>query len=333
MDRDRQRVLGGLFVALCVAAVLVLGAVLDVVIFAITVAYVLYPIRQRIAGRGLPDRLASAVATTIGFLFVVVLFAPLAFVVYRRRSQLLDAVAELPETVDLTVGSTELTIETGPIVETASDVAQQGAIDTAVAVPRLALELTLFTILVYAILYRPIAVRTAARKLVPDRYHDVVLRLHGRVRTTLFSIYVLQATTAAATFGIALVLFLVLGYAAPVSLAVVAGILQFVPIVGPSVLLVLLAGSDVLIGNPARAASVLLFGLTLVAFLPDAVIRTKLAGWTGEIAPSLYFVGFVGGILTVGPIGIIVGPLVVALLAEVVLMLSEREVPEQTTLE
>jgi predicted PurR-regulated permease PerM len=65
----------------------------------------------------------------------------------------------------------------------------------------------------------------------------------------------------------------------------------------------------------------------VVSFVPDAVIRTQLADWTGKISPGLYLVGFVGGILTVGAVGLIVGPLVVSLLLEVVEMLAEGETP------
>ena len=74
----------------------------------------------------------------------------------------------------------------------------------------------------------------------------------------------------------------------------------------------------------------LVIGLVVVAFVPDAVIRTQLADRTGRISPGLYFVGFVGGILTLGAIGVIVGPLVVSLLLEVIDMLSEEGAADAT---
>jgi len=46
----------------------------------------------------------------------------------------------------------------------------------------------------------------------------------------------------------------------------------------------------------------------------------------------LYFIGFIGGILTIGAVGIIIGPLIVGLTAEVIDLLSERESPQQTPL-
>jgi hypothetical protein len=71
--RSRLYVLGGLLFAFSAAAAVVLMSVLRVVLFAIAVAYVLYPIRQRVRSRGASRRVSSAAATTVGFLIVVAL--------------------------------------------------------------------------------------------------------------------------------------------------------------------------------------------------------------------------------------------------------------------
>jgi len=322
MDRNRLLVLGGLLFVLSSAAAVVLASVLSVVFFAITVAYVLYPLRQRIRQLGAPRRVASAVATAVGFLVVLAVAGPLVYVVYSRRSQLLDVVNKIPDTIELTIGETDLSFDTATIVNTVSEITQEIAFQLALTAPRLALELVLFTLLVYGILYKPSAIRAAIYQLVPPRYHDIVTRLHRRTRSTLYSIYVLQAMTALGTFAIAFPLFLLFGYTAPFTLAVVAGILQFIPVVGPSVLIAVLAINDVLLGNPVQAVTITVVGLVFIGFVPDAVIRTQLAARTGELATSLYFVGFVGGVLTVGPIGIIAGPLAVAVALEAAGLLS-----------
>jgi len=332
MERNRLLILGGLLVLLSIAAALVLASVLRVVLFAITVAYVLYPLREMLQRRGAPRRVASAVATAVAFLVVLGVAGPIVYVVYTRRTQLVDAVNRIPDSIAVTIGDTEVVFETEPIVGTVVEVSQELALGLALAAPRLALEFVLFTLLVYGILYKPSAIRTAVYKLVPGQYHDIVTRLHRRTRTTLYSIYVLQAMTALGTFAIALPLFFVFGYTAPFTLAVIAGILQFIPVVGPSVLIAVLAVNDVLLGDPVQAVLITVLGLVFVGFVPDAIIRTQLASRTGELATSLYFVGFVGGILTIGAIGLIVGPLVVALLVEVVAMLSEVGNTEQSTL-
>jgi predicted PurR-regulated permease PerM len=333
MDQTRQRLLIGLLAFLAVATAVVLANVLTVVFFAITVAYVLYPLQTWLRRRGLSRRIASAVSTTVAFLVVVVVATPIAYVLYRRRSELLAVTNQIPETITTAVGGREITVETGPQLDALRDAATQLALDVAVALPRLALELTLFTLLVYAILYRPDPVQTAIYEMTPDKYHDIITRLHRRTRITLFSIYVLQALTGMATGLISLVFFFTLGYDAWFSLSVVAGILQFIPIIGPSILIAVVAGSEFLANQPVRGITVLALGLVLVGFVPDAIIRTQLSGWAGELSPSLYFVGFVGGVLTVGAIGLIAGPLVVALLVEVVKLLAEQPAPRQQTLD
>ena len=324
MVLNRQRLLGVLFVLVATLAAAVLAEVLRTVVFAVTVAYVLYPVRQRLVGRGLSRRIACGVATAAAFLAATLLVVPLLYALYRRRAELIAIIGGIPDVVPISVGGFETAIEIAPFVAAAETFVRDVALAVAGAAPVLVLELVVFTFLVYGILYRPTAVEGTVFGVVPAEYHDIPTRLHEQTRETLYSIYVLQAATAAGTFALALAVFRLLGYGSPVLLAVIAGILQFIPVVGPSVLVVALGAGDLLVGETARAIAVLVVGLVVVAFVPDAVIRSQLAELTGKISPGLYFVGFVGGILTLGAVGVIVGPLVVSLLLEVVDMLSEH---------
>jgi predicted PurR-regulated permease PerM len=99
------------------------------------------------------------------------------------------------------------------------------------------------------------------------------------------------------------------------------GILQFVPVAGPILVLAGLAGLELVAGEVVRAALVFGLGGLLVGVLPDVLIRPRLARLTAGIPGSLYFVGFFGGLLSVGALGIIAGPLAVALVAEAVRLL------------
>jgi len=297
MILNRRRLLATLLVAVAALAAVVLAEVLRTVVFAVTVAYVLYPICQWLVGRGLSRRIACVGTTVIAFVAAAILVVPLLYVLYRRRAELIEILEQIPD-VPISVGGFELVIEMVPYVA-AAEVVRQVALALAAAAPRrLVLELVVFTFLVYGLLYRPGSVEAAVFGVVPAEYHDIPTRLHERTRETLYSIYVLQAATAAGTSVLAFVVFWALGYGSPVLLAVIAGVLQFIPIIGPSVLVVALAVGDLLVEETGRAIAVLVLGLVLVSFVPDAVIRTQLADWTGRISPGLYFVGFVGGILT-----------------------------------
>jgi predicted PurR-regulated permease PerM len=171
-------------------------------------------------------------------------------------------------------------------------------------------------------LYNEERARTAIIAVVPREYRDVVRSLNRRTRETLFAIYVLQAATALGTFLIALPVFYVLGYGFPFTLATVAAVLQFIPILGPSLVVVSLTGYHVALGQLPQAVAIFVLGGVLIAWLPDVLIRPRLASETAHLPGGLYFVGFVGGLLTLGPVGVIAGPLVVALVLELAGLVS-----------
>lgn len=311
-----------LLVAVGALAARVLAGVLATVVFAITVAYVLYPVRRALVERGFTDRRAAALTTSLAFAAMLALVAPVSFVLYRRRTALLDLLRSIPARIPVTVGEFRYVVETGALLNAAQAFVTDVGATVALALPVLTLKLMVFVLLVYGLLYKPRAPRSALLGMVPPSYHDLVLALHEQARATLLAIYVLQAATALGTAVIGFFVFVALGYDSAFTLAVVAGVLQFVPVVGPSVLVLALAVVDLVAGDTTRAALVVGLGLLLVGFLPDAVIRTRLAAYTSDLPVSLYFVGFVGGVLTLGAIGFVVGPLVVALLVEVVALLA-----------
>jgi predicted PurR-regulated permease PerM len=322
--RRRRRVLAGLLIAAGVLAAAVLWNVVETVFFAITVAYVLYPVRQRLVGRGVPRRLASGLTTTAALVAVVALVAPIVLTLFRRREAIVAFLNGLPDEIPLELFGFAVRVDIGSLTEAAAALLRSLAISVAADAIFIILQLTLFVLVLYGLLLRPRAIGHATFRIVPPEYHDIIEALQRRITGTLYALYVIQAATAVVTFPIALVVFYLLGYPDVVELAVVASILQFFPIAGPGMLAVGLAGYDVLIGLSQRAVGVIVLGPLVIGLLPDVLVRPRLASSRAHLPASLYFVGFVGGVLTVGVIGIIAGPLVVAVLVEVVDLLGER---------
>lgn len=323
-DRDarRRRLLGVALVALLVLAAVVLAEVINTVVFAVTVAYVLFPPRQFLVRRGHSERAATAAVTAGAGLAVAALVVPAAYVVYRRRSDLVDLVRSLPDEIPLEIGGVSYVVDTTGVVPLLQAFLQDIALSGAGALAVLAFKAMVFALVVYGVLARPHAATRAVFGLVPERYHDIVVAYNDRTRATLVGLYVVQAATAVATAILAYAVFGLLGYDSALTLAIAAGVLQFVPVIGPSVVVGALAVVDLVQGNAPRATLVLLVGLVVVGFLPDAVLRPRLAGLAAHLPVALYFVGFVGGVLTLGAVGFVVGPLVVALLVETVELLS-----------
>lgn len=322
MKPSRGTVLAGVFAGVAILAAVLLMEVLGTVVFAVTLAYVLYPVRRWAVERGLSQRWAAAATTTLAGIVGIVLISPVLFVVYQRRQEAIEFVQSLPDELPVTLGDMTYVIETAPLVDQATAFLTDLAVEVARAAPIITLEAIVLVLVTFGVLYRPQGIRQAVVGVVPQEYHDVVGALHRRTADTLQAIYVLQAATALGTFLLALLVFGGLGYESPVFLSVLAGVLQFIPVLGPSVLVLTLAAVEFTSGQVVDAVIITVIGLIVIGFLPDAVIRTRLAGYAADLPVALYFVGFVGGVLTVGAIGFVLGPLVVALLSELVSLLS-----------
>ena len=324
----RVTVLAGLLVTLGVLSVFILREVFGTIFFAITVAYVLLPVRRWLVGNGLGPRLAAGVSTALAFIIVILVILPLGIVLYLRRGDLVALLGELPDQTVVELGGMRYVVELADVTTQVSGLAESLALSTARAAPALGFKLFLFVLLVYALLLRPGDVSSALLRPVPREYYDIVMSLHERLRSTLYAIYVLQAATAFGTFLIAYLFFWLLGYDTAFSFAVVSGILQFIPVIGPSVLVLGIGGFEIVV-NTDTTQAILVGGLGLffIGFLPDALIRPQLASLTAKMPGSLYFIGFVGGVLSVGVVGVIAGPVLVGLLAEVGELLADERKP------
>ncbi|WP_311170251.1 AI-2E family transporter [Halobellus ordinarius] len=330
MPLNRRYVLGGLFVLAGLLASVLLQSVLGTVFFAVTVAYVLWPPRRELVSRDHSRRVASAGAALGAFLLALFVFVPLVVVVYFRFDSLVALLGLLPDELVFSFFELEYAVTLEAVNEYTIRVIERAARRAATAAPVLVIKITLFVFLVYSLLFYGEDAQRAVIALVPPTYHDAATALNDRARETLFAIYVLQAATALGTFVLALPVFFLLGYEAVIALATVSAVLQFVPIVGPSVLLAGLAAYHVAVGELLRGVLVFLVGGFVIALLPDVLIRPRLARETADIPGSLYFIGFFGGVLTLGPIGVVAGPLAVGLFVESATLLSRELHPGES---
>ena len=320
--------LAGLVAAVALLTAAVLWEVAEVVFFAVTVAYVLYPLRQRLVDRGLSRRVASALVTATAFLAVVVLFAPVVWALVRRRESIVSLLRNLPDSLPVEAAGFTYVVDVASLSEGVTASLRAFALDLAANAVFIVLELAMFALVLYGLLLRPGAVGDAVYGIVPAEYHDVIRRLNDRISGTLYALYVIQAATAVLTFPVAFVVFYALGYGDAFVLSIIAAIFQFIPVLGPGVLALALAAGDFLLGSTQRAVVVAVLGPVVIGLLPDLVVRPQLASRQAKLPVSLYFVGFTGGVLTA--IGVIAGSLVIAVLVGVLELLIEvTSIPEQ----
>lgn len=319
--------------AVTAVTIAILQGLIGTIFFAVTVAYVLVPVADRLERRGVPEWWAAAEATAAAFGFGLVLFLPIGAVLYVRRRAAIGLLQSLPDSVTISLGEFAYVIEAGDVAAFLARELTALALSLARATPVLLAKVTVFAFVVFALVYRGERVHRALLGPLPDEYHEIGHALNDRVRGTLFSLYVIQGVTAVATFAVALAVFLVLGIRYPVTLAVLAGVLQFLPVVGPSLVIAAIALGELIAGDLVGAAIIAVVGFALVGALPDAVLRPRLARRSAGLPASLYFVGFTGGLLSLGPIGIVAGPIAVALVVELLAMLSREVRPTGVDIE
>ena len=322
MHVSRTQSLTAILLLTLVLATLVLSEVIWTVVFGVTVAYMLVPLVTWMREAGLSKLWASVVAAVAGTTVLVAITGLVGFLVYRRRGAIAEFVTTVPDTIPIELLGMSYVVDTASVVETGLDVLAAFALQVARSLPTLGFKLAVFGFVVFGLLIGHEAVEEAFMTAVPRAYHDVASAFARRIEDTLYAIYVLQVATGVATFVLALPVFVLLGYEIPTTLAFIAGVLQFLPIVGPSVLLGVLALYHVTVGEVVAAVLVVVVGGVVIAWLPDLLVRPRLASRAGNLPGTLYLIGFVGGLLTLGPIGIIVGPLAVALVVEAVALLG-----------
>ncbi|RQG94616.1 AI-2E family transporter [Natrarchaeobius chitinivorans] len=323
-DRTRRYVLAGIVVALGVLTAGILLEVLGTILFALTAAYVLIPVQKWLVRRGFTEWTGAVGATVVGFVVVVAVFSPIAATLYFRLDEIIGFLEAIPPEVPITAFDVTYTVDVAEVQGLAIDFLTTSAIALASSLPVLAIKFALFVILLFALVLKGEAAARAAVAPVPHEYRDVVYALAKRARETLYAIYVLQLATSVVTLIIAYPLFWALGYDIPFTLALLAAILQFVPIIGPSLLIVPIAIYHVVAGELVAAVLVAVLGIALVAWFPDVGVRPRLARRSAGLPGSLYFVGFTGGLFTLGAIGIVVGPLIVAVFVEAVDLLADE---------
>ncbi len=316
----------GLYVALAlslVAGLYVLSDVFWTVFLAGTFAYVLYPLTRRLRSKGFSERQSAALTTFLSFSVLLLFFVPVFLVLFERRQIIIDFMVSLPEEFTFQIFDFSLSYSTEQLEAMAVEWITAAAVTVAEAVPGLLLRVMLFVFILYAIMRYPDRIKDSVVGITPNVFNDVLYSYHERVEKTLVGIFAVQALTAVLTFVIALPVFYFLGYQPFVFLSLLSALLQFIPVIGPSLVILALVALELSVGLIGKAVLILVLGIVIIGFLPDAYLRPKMAGKTTGLPASLYFLGFVGGGLTLGAIGVLAGPLVIAFILETVELLKK----------
>jgi predicted PurR-regulated permease PerM len=308
-----------LLFVLFLLAFLVFLSIIDMVVIGATVAVVLIPFQHRI-GNFMNTSISAAVVTLIVFVGVsaVVLFS---YYIFASNIQLLlgifDAIGAWlnnPSTNPLDFGVPVTKVTLSGFLNEGSGLFidyQQTLIDnfSLIAFKTFVFFFTLFSLLVWGE-----GLKSRLTRHVPKMLDEYVRTLSGVTADTLYTIYVVQIAIAVLTFFISLPVFYLLGYGNILFYSFLAAFCELIPVLGSSIAFLLVGTYALAIGDTRGVFIMFFLGYLIVSCVPEIYIRPVLVGRRVKIHPVIMLIGIIGGILTMGLAGFVLGPLMIVLI-------------------
>lgn len=315
----------GLGLVTAAAAAFVLSAVVATIAVAIAASYMLLPTHKWMIRHGIPSYWSAILATLAGVAASLGLLVPFVFVLYVRRQALIDGIAALDTTIPVSVGGETVRVSLTPVQEAVTPNVSRLAVLVGQKLSTLSAKFVVYGFVVFALLYYHDKLRALIFGPVPAGYHYVVDRVHTRIREVLFGHYVLVIVGGVVTYVTGLGVFLLLDYPLPFVLALLGAVLWVLPFVSAAPLVFGLAVVHFLGGEFVMLISITALGSIFLVAIPNLAVdavRFRL-GDPERLSQTLYFVGFVGGGLTVGFVGFVLGPVMLTVLVTLIGVLAE----------
>ncbi len=325
MDRERlfHYVLIAVLLLLLYLAFLVLRPYAPFLILGLILAYLLHPVYRRLRDWSKRPRLASALMLLA---ILVVLILPSGLFVSKL----------VLESVSAYNSFRAVNISSGPLAHLGINLNQamdQGAAKVkdyfVNAAPNLLGGLAdfglglflMFFLLFYAFRDGESWLRLAEGSVPLDPEHK--RRLFARVGSLTDAVIYGHFLTALVQGALGGILFLVFGIPNAVFWGVIMVILAFLPFLGTPIVFAPAGVIELLEGHYVAGIGVLVLGFVVVMNV-DNVLRPYLISSRDRLSPVLVVLGVFGGLKLFGFIGILLGPLILALLQTVIEFFQER---------
>lgn len=171
----------------------------------------------------------------------------------------------------------------------------------------------LFTLVTLFILYRDgerilAQIDRVGRRILPDRWQRISRVIPATISSTVTGM-TLIAIGEGVILGFA---YWVAGVPSPVAFGMITGFMALIP-GGAPLCFTLISIYLVSSGSPVAGAGLFLWG-SIELFIVDKTIRPTLVGGPVKLPFLLTFFGLIGGVQTMGIVGLFVGPVLMALL-------------------
>ena len=312
---EEQAVLVFTLVTVLLAAVVILPY-LQYVLFGIIFAYVLWPIQRRLSQYIRRD--FAALLLTIGTIIAV----PLPFIyLFARLVQEAFALLEAIEAEDLDPGAVEDWLREFGIVINLEDVFEanqdriadglemlaRALLDVVQSLPNIFIGLTITIFVLFVLLRDGPELVAWTRNILPIR-DEIQDELNYRLNRLMWASIVGNGGAGliqAIALGVGLWF---LGFENVIFLTVLTFILALLPLVGAFLVWIPLVIYLLVIGDFVTALMLLVYGSVVSA--SDFYTRPIIIGHSAELNSAIIVVGVFGGLVAFGPVGLLIGPVI-----------------------
>lgn len=182
------------------------------------------------------------------------------------------------------------------------------------ALPYLIFKTFTFFITLFLLLLHGEELKNRIMARLPRSMSDYVTSLSTVTVDTLYAIYIVQVIIAVLTFFIAIPVFWLLGYGDILFYSFFAAFCELIPILGSSLVFIIVGAYAAALGDTQGLFILFLLGYIGVSLVPEVWIRPVLVGRRVKIHPVIMFIGIIGGLLTMGLAGFVLGPVIIVLL-------------------
>lgn len=312
-----QQVLVTLTLIMVILAGLVFLPYIQYIVFAAVLAYVFWPLRERLVGRYRND--VTALAITVLAVFVISL--PLLYLL-RNLSRQAVSFTETVEELDLNYAGVEeillswgLTVdidetiqENQDFIADSVDLITSQIILIAQGLPSIIIGLVILNFVLFVLIRDGHILLQWTQQMLPVRtstQNELFARFDRLLWASVVGNIAAGAIQAVALGGV----FWILGFDNVLFLTVLTFVLALLPLVGVFAVWVPAVVYLVFTGQLQLASIMLVFGLVVSA--SDFYTRPLVIGHSAELNSAVIVIGVFGGIAAFGPVGLVVGPVII----------------------
>jgi predicted PurR-regulated permease PerM len=285
---------------------------LTALVFAIVIAYILYPAHKVISAK-VGNTLSAALLTSLA---IVVTIACIIFgvkLILQEISRVFVAVAnfdfsKIVPDPNFASSAKEITrLVVSKVLESFSSAITK--------LPHVILSLFIFFVTLFFFLRDGKWVWLWIQDKIPLQ-HDHKLNIFENLRKYAKAFIQIWLIIGLLQALVAIIGFALFGLPYGFLAGFLALLLSILPIIGPWAMYVPIGIMLILEGNPDTGVGILVYGLAISGFL-DYVIRPYYAGRWSAVHPLIILLGILGGLFVLGPAGFIVGPILLLLIISI----------------